>query len=388
MPRQPSQNVGPMSSRNRLRNWCFTTNNPTCMGEDYATAARTHEHFRYMVYQGENNGTHHLQGYIEFSRPVRFNTVKSLLGGNPHIEPRMGSRTQAQQYCMKSDTRVAGEGPWEYGTFSDRQGRRTDMDDAMTILQDSRSLREVALNHRATFCRYSKGMQHWLAVTAEPRRYDEQPEILLFYGPPGAGKTRRAYEIYPDLFSKPLDANWWDGYEGQETVLIDDFAGRASHYRLDSTLRMLDRYPFDCPIKGSYVPLQAMRIIVTTNIHPRLWFDWDNREVQFYALSRRFTAVRYFPAPAIGSFVVGLSLASSYIVEMPTFFECWHQCIAEDGYLIRLASPSLESIALISSDDSSSVEEPSTEDTEVTVFDPDLQIVVDATVVYCSSAEE
>lgn len=37
--------------------------------------------------------------------------------------------------------------------------------------------------------------------------------------------------------------------------------------------------------------LNAEKIYITTNIHPRQWYDWSTREQQYPALIRRFTMV-------------------------------------------------------------------------------------------------
>jgi len=67
------------------------------------------------------------------------------------------------------------------------------------------------------------------------------------------------------------------------------------------TLQLLDIYLLDVEVKGSYRPLLAKRIVVTTNIHPRLWYDYENREEQYNALMRRFTKIWYFPPRACES---------------------------------------------------------------------------------------
>lgn len=64
---------------------------------------------------------------------------------------------------------------------------------------------------------------------------------------------------------------------------------------LSYLLQLLDRYPITVEVKGSYAVLAATKIIVTTNIHPKLWYDYSQREEQYQALCRRFTTVCCFP---------------------------------------------------------------------------------------------
>jgi hypothetical protein len=84
---------------------------------------------------------------------------------------------------------------------------------------------------------------------------------------------------------------WFDGYDGHTAALLDDFAGKFSKFSLNNLLRLLDRYKVQFPIKGGYTFFQPRRIFLTTNIHPREWYDWTTREVQYPALSRRITRV-------------------------------------------------------------------------------------------------
>ncbi len=109
----------------RSRNWCFTLNTPE------SNELPPHADLRYAVWQLERgaSGTAHLQGYAEFSKPMRLNACKSWLP-TAHFEPRRGTRQQAVTYCKKDDSRL--EGPWERGSFVG-DGQRTDLE----VVRDS-----------------------------------------------------------------------------------------------------------------------------------------------------------------------------------------------------------------------------------------------------------
>lgn len=83
---------------------------------------------------------------------------------------------------------------------------------------------------------------------------------------------------------------------------------------LSYLLQLIDRYPIAVQVKGSYAVLAATKIIVTTNIHPLLWYDYARREGQYKALARRFTKVSVFPGK-LGAVQVPLKV----------FFDDWFE---------------------------------------------------------------
>lgn len=53
-------------------------------------------------------------------------------------------------------------------------------------------------------------------------------------------------------------------------------------------------YNVKLEVKGGYVDRNCSKLIVTTNIHPRNWYDYENREEHYLALARRFNKVIVF----------------------------------------------------------------------------------------------
>lgn len=125
------------------RAWCFTINNPSFPTSDLPRPDAA----RYIVWQRERGeqGTVHLQGYVELTKPQRMAALKSTWS-TAHLEPRRGTREQARDYCMKADTRDDGDdaGPFEFGSFAaGGSGARNDVRAVLEALKEGKSKREI-----------------------------------------------------------------------------------------------------------------------------------------------------------------------------------------------------------------------------------------------------
>ena len=107
---------------------------------------------------------------------------------------------------------------------------------------------------------------------------------IWIHGPPGTGKTHYVHETYGDSLFVKQQNKWWDGYLGEETVLIDDMDTDtlAHHLKL-----WADKYAHTAEIKGGTVPLEHDRFIVTSNFSIEELFRDKPQRTQD-ALLRRF----------------------------------------------------------------------------------------------------
>lgn len=82
------------------------------------------------------------------------------------------------------------------------------------------------------------------------------------WGKPGTGKSRAVRDKYPLAYIKSQN-KWWDGYEGQKVVLLDDYdCGDPLGYHLKT---WMDRYALPGEIKGANIQLQHDMFFVTSN---------------------------------------------------------------------------------------------------------------------------
>lgn len=272
-----------MPQTNRSRGWCFTVNNPSEYYEELFITLRDTIPWQYIVFGRERgeSGTPHLQGYVYFTNKKSFTQVKEYLGQQAHIEPQRGPTQRAIEYCKKDGD------IYEYGQAP--TGPAGQADKWRTVLQLARqgNLEEIEKAYPAIFIRYHSKLQGL--------HRPERPVILdileneWWFGPTGTGKSRRLWNHYPDHYQKSLN-KWWDGYNGEETVAIEEWAPKnevtASFLKIWS-----DRYPFTAEIKGGTLQkIRPKRIIVLSNYSIDECFS---NEQDLGPIKRRFKVVQF-----------------------------------------------------------------------------------------------
>nr|WAE42381.1 MAG: replication associated protein [Cressdnaviricota sp.] len=268
----------------KSRNWCFTSNNPSIDYEKYILQLPS----RYTVFQKEvgESGTPHFQGTICFQQARHFKSIKEDLPGC-HLEPCKDLQASIK-YCMKDEGRL--DGPWESGERPS-QGKRNELETVVDMVQKKRKLREIAEECPLLFIKFHKGIEALRSRLATPRNWEML--VYVHHGATGTGKTRSAFEQCEDPYMKP-DGDWWNGYDGHEDIIIDDFACTMP---ITFLLKVLDRYPLQVQTKGGFVEFVAKRIFITSNIPYCEWYSGARQEHR-EALRRRITKIIHFnPLP-------------------------------------------------------------------------------------------
>jgi len=252
----------------KARSVCWTLNNYTINDiaalRDYAKSAK------YMVFGYEiapTTGTPHLQGFTAWENPRsidKFMTIFKTKG--VHVERTRSTPRQASEYCKKSDTKDPTKTPpfEEFGEVP-TQGARTDWESAVKSIKDGADIVDV-IEAQPHLLPCQRALREFKAMLLKPLH--REVNVIVLIGGAGTGKTRYAYEKYPGIYSKPR-GEWWDGYTGQKEILLDDYYGYLPYCEL---LRVLDRYPYQVPVKGGFVQAQWDTVVITSNKSPTEWY--------------------------------------------------------------------------------------------------------------------
>lgn len=228
---------------------------------------------------GGKTGYLHYQVVVAFSKKMSKSAVTKFFGP-VHAELTVSAR--ANTYVGKEETRA---GPtFELGAKPIIRSSKPDWESVWTAAQ-SGDLARIPASIRVVSYRTIRAIGSDFSVAVGMVR-----QTFVFWGPTGTGKSRSAWDEAGDrAYAKCPRTKFWDGYQSEESVVIDEFRGG---FDVSHLLRWTDRYPVRVEVKGSSRPLHAKRIFITSNLDPRRWYpelDPDTLD----ALMRRLT-ITYF----------------------------------------------------------------------------------------------
>ena len=230
---------------------------------------------------GSNTNRPHWQLFASFKRAVRLAAVRKLFGTRIHAEPSRS--TAAETYVHKDDTAIAGT-RFSIGQKPFNRNSKTDW----SLAKEKAKLGELENVPPDVYIKYYRtlktiAMDHMTKPTDLPCVAG-----IWIHGPPGVGKSFFARNQYgPNLYIKGQN-KWWDGYQDEPNILLDDFDCKAlGHY-----LKIwADRYAFMAESKGYSRLIRPKNFIITSNYRPEDIFD---DQALTNAIKRRFYFI-YIP---------------------------------------------------------------------------------------------
>jgi len=266
------------------RSYCITLNNYTL--DELETIYNEQHKYRYLILGAEvgESGTKHLQGYIELWKPQRISYFKDSGLGRAHLEKRQGSRDAARGYCIKDGDYV------EFGTWeSGGQGSRNDLKNIIKAVRADVPLLDIMTEMPESCSKHLRFIEKYTALyERETTKEFRHVDVEVLVGASGAGKTRKAREYDENIFLVDSEASFaFDGYNGEKTILIDEFYGGIKYSQL---LRILDGHQYRVNVKGSHRYAKWNKVFITSNDTPDTWYRFGLTP----ALARRISRVTTF----------------------------------------------------------------------------------------------
>jgi len=258
-------------------NFVFTWNNYT----DESIEALANLEYKYIFYGKEiapTTGTPHLQGYLCLKVQQSESSIRKKLKG-AHVEIMKGKLDQNEVYCSKSgDTTELGTKPITSKAKGEKEIER---------YKRAREYAKTGEFDKIDADIYIRHLGNLKKIRAEsqiaPPALSGELVNEWLWGPPGSGKTSQAFSENPTAYLKGLN-KWWDGYDGQDVVIIDDMD--PFHKSLAQEFKVwAHHYPFPAETKGGSICIRPKKIVVTSNYRiDEVWEDETTRE----AMHRRF----------------------------------------------------------------------------------------------------
>nr|ALE29551.1 replication associated protein [Lake Sarah-associated circular molecule 8] len=231
-------------------------------------------------------GYDHWQVIVAFKTKKSLQACKLLFTNTTHAE--LSRSAAAADYVWKDDTAVP-DTRFEYGAKPIRRNAKVDWEAVWTAAKSGcldkipASIRVQSYSSiRRIECDYS-------------RPVPMERQCHIFWGSTGTGKSRRAWaEAGDDAYPKDPRTKFWDGYQGEANVVMDEFRGVIA---VGNLLRWLDRYPVRVEVKGSSRVLLCKSMWITSNLPPEQW--WPDLDAETFAAFRRRVKVTQFHLPLI-----------------------------------------------------------------------------------------
>ncbi len=268
----------------QARRWCFTVFEANLKEHgtlaEWTTWAKVQQlnGVRYMVFQLEQARTErlHVQGYVHFTVQKRRGSVNNILHlQNLHLEMAKGTPSDNRAYCTDNDKRVDGTEAFEFGDCPGGQGSKLAVV-AATIKE--KGLKRAIEESPATYITNGRGMRDLDRFYKRQKTRPDSVHVIVIHGDSGAGKSWWAKKLYDPgntytMPAVPRNGNaWFDGYDSERTLVLDEFSGRIE---FELFKNMCDPLDMQVPVKGDYTPAMWDTIIVTTNNHPCTWYGND-----------------------------------------------------------------------------------------------------------------
>lgn len=177
-----------------------------------------------------------------------------------NVEPMYGKIWENEGYCSKDH-----EGKLQKLGDEPKQGLRGDIDETKDmIMKGEITAEDICVANPIFYHQYGRTMEKLEQIALRRKWRTWMTEGIWYTGGTGYGKSHAAFENfdYKTHYIKNLNEDWWDGYMGQEIVILNEFRGQIKFSEL---LDLVDKWPKNVKWRNrESVPFLAKKVIVTS----------------------------------------------------------------------------------------------------------------------------
>lgn len=238
------------------------------------------------------DGNPHLHAWLEWENP--FFTKNAHIFDYKDAHPNIGQmldkyknkRGNALNYMLKEDQNLFAKGidieEWKYSSKNKTKYMCEDLIKGNVTLP---TLVEKNPQLLMNYNRMKINLAQYNLDKSENKNIFKTCNNLWIWGRPGIGKTVFATRKFPKHYLK-LQNKWWDGYKGEEVVILDDFSDKTLGYYIKI---WADNIEHKGEIKNSTIPLNFHTFVITSNYMPRE--IWKDDPILIVAVCRRFNFI-------------------------------------------------------------------------------------------------
>lgn len=265
----------------RSRNWIFTLNNWTVSEK----TRLEHIDVKYIFWGEEiapTTGTPHLQGFLVLKNAKTLEALKTFIGLNRlSLRIMNGKIEQNIAYCKKDGVNIYERGERPKTQEEKGEAGKKAIQERWALAKEGK-LEELP----------PEQIRIYQYIHNKYRKVSNRDTLENFwvYGESGVGKSSGVRRVFPEnLYVKNI-SKWWDGYEHEETVLIEDVAPEHAGI-LNHFLKIWgDHYAFNAETKGGMLKIRPKRIIITSQYNIfQVFQSMDDQTLA--AIGRRFKEI-------------------------------------------------------------------------------------------------
>jgi hypothetical protein len=292
------------AKQKRFRGWCVTDHDTTKKHKNEVVEKLENDpncvKAIVSLETGSKTEKKHLQIYVEYTNGKTMSATKKTFGGKSHLENRRGTMFEAWTYCELEvqPFYTKGEAPMEDEVIL------SIWDKIVVDIDNGMGEHELAHLYPSSYARYSTGILRLIALR-DKRLLNTWRDIKVTYcyGPTGTGKTRHIMDMFEEKWRVHRVTNYknpFDGYEGQDIILFEEF---RSSLPQEQMLIYLDGYIPLLPCRYADKVGKYTQVFFATNIsfdeqyqgqqekYPETHAAWTRRFHEFHHIGHDSTTI-------------------------------------------------------------------------------------------------